>query len=442
MTSLFNFLGVSGFDSTQVPTSDLPLPNQLIGLELEVDTDSTSVSTTSFPESYRPEWTRKRDGSLNNGYEYVLTGPLSGQSLVNAVHKLFSGDTRVHRTYTGSTHIHVNMLDGTTLENLQALSLLTYAMEGLLYYIGDNSRQWCGYANRMTGAPHAVLENLLGADVQRRGLRSALNSAGRYYGLNLAALEKFGTVEFRYFPTATSAEEMLSWVKLVQIIKKAACDMGNIATVLEVLSDKSKYAEFVNNYLPEYAEAIEASCPYSKVKILANKALVIANARSTTRGVTWNKELLSSIFFPSAAVEATPTIAPIRAKILVLGTSNTVPTANAAKELAVSEGFETVILSYNSNLYHARNHSYGSEWQMVYEEAIAQPVLYESLMSAAEAGGVPATVIIKARGLASRVRGGAVSAARHNRFQPFEETITASYDDEPDHDDYDDEEDY
>lgn len=445
MTSLYTFLGVSGFDSNQVPHADLPLPNQLVGLELEVDQERNSSNRTVMPSSYRPEWTRKSDGSLNDGYEFVLTGPLAGQTLVQAIHKLYSGDTEVHRTYTGSTHIHLNMLDGTTLENLQALALLTYAMEGLLYYVGDNSRQWCGYANRMTGAPHVVLESLLGSEVQRRGLRAALNQAGRYYGLNLAALEKFGTVEFRYFPTATSAEEMLSWVKLVQVIKKAACDLGNIAAVIDVLSDKGKYSEFISTYLADYTDAVEASCPFSKVRVLANKALVIANARTTTQAVTWDKEVLASVFFRKPKLSLVPTAPSIPIKFLNGGTSSAVPTAGVAMAEANNEGFTTVVMVYNNRLYYPMNYSPASpryDWNEVrFMEGDIRSLYFESMLNVARANGATDRAINFARDV-SATKG----TVRHARFVSFSGERTSSSDDydepESDHYDEDEEEDY
>lgn len=416
MTSLHTFLGVAGFDCKDVPSYSLPLPSQLVGLELEVDRDSGTAKDTVFPTAFRPEWTKKSDGSLNNGYEYVLTGPLAGDSLVNAVHKLYSGETKVFRTYTGSTHIHLNMLDGTTLENLQALALLTYAVEGLLYYIGDNSRQWCGFANRMTGAPHAVLENLLGSEVERRGLRNALNSAGRYYGLNLAALERYGTVEFRYFPTATSAEEMLSWVKLVQMLKKAACDLGNITNVLDTLSDKAKYAEFVQTYLSDYADAVEASCPFGKVKVLANKALVIANAQRSRGGAVWNRENLASIFFKVAS-PAEPVIPTVNAKYIhnPSGRSNP-PPAGDAMSTARAEGHDCVVMNYNGQMYHAESNVYGYEWALVY--MMDNKLLAMAYLRLAEENGSDITHQLS---LMQKNKGGKVR--RHGRFVAF----SASY---------------
>jgi hypothetical protein len=438
MTSLHTFLGVAGFDCKDVPNYSLPLPAQLVGLELEVDRDSGAAKDTVFPTAFRPEWTKKSDGSLSNGYEYVLTGPLAGEGLVNAVHKLYSADTQVFRTYTGSTHIHLNMLDGTTLEQLQALALLTYAVEGLLYYIGDNSRQWCGFANRLTGAPHAVLENLLGPEVERRGLRTALNSAGRYYGLNLAALEKYGTVEFRYFPTATSAEEMLSWVKLVQLLKKAACELGNITAVLDTLSDKAKYAEFVQTYLADYTDAVEASCPFGKVKVLANKALVIANAQRSRGGAGWNKENLATIFF-KVATPAQQVVPTVNVKYIHNPTGRTYPpSAAGAMTEALSEGKDAVVMNYNGQIYYALNQLYAWEWNHVH--SMDDKLLATAYLNVAAEGGSD----ISAQ-LSLLSKSGGRKPRRHGRFVAFSAVYVhddEDYDAELEDCDHEDDEEY
>ena len=289
MTSLASHLGRVTFDPSTVPRVNLPLPDTLTGVEVEVDRDGTR--TTVMPVTYSPEWQEKHDGSLQNGREYVLAGPLSGQPLVAAVYKLYSNGTRVNRTYTGSTHIHLNVMDGFSAEALQALSLITYAFENVLYYVGDNSRQWCGYANRMTSAPHDVLEALLSDKFQFSRVRNAV-SQSRYYGLNLQALSKYGTVEFRYFPTAESPEELLKWITLVQNIKRAAADLGNVHGVIAKLSTKEGYNDFVATYMSEVQEEVDAVSEYSRVKSLMSKALIIASAWEPERATEYDPERL------------------------------------------------------------------------------------------------------------------------------------------------------
>lgn len=256
-----------------------PLPEQYVGVELEVDRDSSTAESTVFPDDkiLGFTWQRKSDGSLAAGYEYVLRSPLAGKQLADAVFKLFSGETRVHRTYTGSTHIHLDMTDGVPVEALKVLLLMTYAFETYLYAVGDVTRQWCGYANRLMAAPSAVLEAILGSD-DLRNFNRAVEDAGRYYGLNLCALSKYGSVEFRYFPTAESAEELLSWINLCQKFKKAAVAIGTVDKLLEMMKSKEGYNELLDTYFDSDADGMRKECPYSRVRSLMQKALIIAQS--------------------------------------------------------------------------------------------------------------------------------------------------------------------
>lgn len=254
-----------------------PLPEQYVGVELEVDRDSSNVDSTVFPDDRLLgfTWQRKSDGSLASGYEYVLRSPLAGQPLADAVFKLFSGGTKVYRTYTGSTHIHLDMTDGVPVEALRVLLLMTYAFEPYMYAVGDITRQWCGYANRLVAAPSDVLEAILGSD-DLRNFNRAVEDAGRYYGLNLCALSKYGSVEFRYFPTAESPEELLSWINLCQKFKKAAVEIGTVDKLLEMMKSKESYNDMLDTYFDSDADGMRKECPYSRVRSLMQKALIIA----------------------------------------------------------------------------------------------------------------------------------------------------------------------
>ena len=101
-------------------------------------------------------------------------------------------------------------------------------------------------------------------------------SVSRYYGLNLQALTKYGSVEFRYFPTAESADELVRWVKLVQIFKKAALEIGTTDKLIALLTTEEGYNSFLATYFSEYSAEVEASGGYEKVRALMQKALIIS----------------------------------------------------------------------------------------------------------------------------------------------------------------------
>lgn len=328
------------------PKVVLPLPEVLIGIEVEVDQDSSTRAV--FPREYGPEWSRKTDGSLREGYEFVLASPLNGQHLVDAIYKLFTEPTKMYRTYTGSTHIHINMMDDVDVEALRVMALMAYAFEGLLYYVGDNTRQWCGYANRLISAPSEVLETIVAGN-NGRSFRYATDSAGRYYGLNLQALQKFGTVEFRYFPTAESAEELLSWVKLVQTFKKAAIEIGTITNLINTLSTKEGYNRFVEEYFAEHLDSVQAVCDYRKIKSLMSKAMIIASTQRVPKSATYDKDLLLSRFGGLLNTELKVKKVPVP-KYHIHTSGRVAPDARPLRERDVAEfGSDSITMLMHSN---------------------------------------------------------------------------------------------
>lgn len=254
----------------------LPLQNCLMGVELEVDTDSATSAIFPDPDNIKPEWVRKHDGSLANGYEYVLSTPLAGNRLLGAIAKLWSGNVEYHRTYTGSTHIHIDMTDGVTVEQLQTMALMVYVLEDVLYGVGDASRKWCGYANKLASAPREVIANILALSDKRK-FQSTITSASRYYGFNMRALIKYGSVEFRYFPTAESPEELISWIKLVQLFKKAAMSVGSIASFTRWFRSKEAFSRFIDKYFAEYKQDVHKWVDYDRAKALLYKAQLMAD---------------------------------------------------------------------------------------------------------------------------------------------------------------------
>lgn len=257
------------------PVYSFVLPDTLMGVELEVDNDRGS--NTVFPNvSGSTRWNKIRDGSLANGYEYVLARPLAGDELSIAISELYHKDAKVFRTFTGSTHIHMDMLESdTTMEILRTMFLLVYTLEPMLYATGDVTREWCGYANSIKQAPSDVLASLF-ADDETHLFHNILGGGalGRYYGMNLAALNRYGSVEFRYFPTAESPEEMVKWINLVQSFKAAAKDIGTVVKLKEIIADKAQFVDMMDKYFSDYKEEQEALGGWKHVSSMLAKAMV------------------------------------------------------------------------------------------------------------------------------------------------------------------------
>lgn len=269
--------------SARTPVSfakyDWVLPDTLMGVEVEVDSDQTAESTHPEPHNLI-SWNRHHDGSLVSGFEYTLRSPMEGALLSKAISELFAPPSDFHRTFTGSTHIHIDMLGAeVTLDVLRTMVLLVYTLEPALYAAGDSSREWCGYSNSLKSADPTLLSTLFADDVTSKFTRTYRRGSmlGRYYGLNLTALTDYGSLEFRYFPTATSAEELVNWINLVQSFKKAALGIGTPSTLKEIINDQSSYDAMISSYFPAYVSLINSTVDWRQVHSMFTKANVVMN---------------------------------------------------------------------------------------------------------------------------------------------------------------------
>lgn len=105
-----------------------PLPENLMGIELEIEYPQGSRRTISDTVEFRA-WSRHQDGSLANGREYVLRTPLAGKQLTEAIAEIMMYGP-FDKNMRGSTHVHMDMLDpDTSHETLRILILLVYSLE-------------------------------------------------------------------------------------------------------------------------------------------------------------------------------------------------------------------------------------------------------------------------------------------------------------------------
>lgn len=212
------------------PSTEWPLASQMVGIELELEGLGATVVRNM---QYRLEglWVTHTDGSLRNGVEFVLQVPLMGKELSQSISEFFAGGLAFETgSARASTHIHLNMLqEEDTLEVLRNMSAFYYGIEDALYALISDSRKWAVYASPLSNNfPYEIamlFSEQLDVDTWIRHLantrKTEINN-GRHYGYNLKAMGKYGTVEFRHFPSVTSENELRDWVNLCMEIKKVA----------------------------------------------------------------------------------------------------------------------------------------------------------------------------------------------------------------------------
>ena len=292
MTSVVERFGITSRPQRRTATEpQFVLPTRHMGVEIEVEQNSDSILPGRAQLAW---WDVKSDGSLLRGREYVLRNPEMGNNLGLAVEEIFSAG-RFYPAATSSTHIHLDAREQTvTPDVMQVLFSLVYCMEPILFHIGDASRKWCGYTHSMRDLPTGVVSSVIRSDgtFDLDAFANHVTSTSRYYGFNLNALSKYGSIEFRYFPTAESAEQLAGWINLVQSFAKAAEEIGSLTSLQKMLATEELYEEMLATWFAPYVSSIKACMSYKEVKLaLAEVSSVAKGSERVQRSFSADKML-------------------------------------------------------------------------------------------------------------------------------------------------------
>lgn len=272
-----------------------PIPDQHVGVEIELEGQSRK-EMNAHEDRGAPFWAAHEDGSLREGIEYTLNQPLMGTALREAINYFFDNFTKFTASPRTSIHVHMNMRqDNETVEGLRNMVVLYYMYEDAFFQIADENRKWSSYCNAFEDNPPALLEAVVDPTMSIEALQltlaqSARTNVNRYYGLNLNALSKYGTIEFRHFPLVDNRERLIDWLKLIMELKLAANTMAETGLspwdVFQTPDDVVKLAE----YMPQFGNLllghVDAGRAFTRMVNVRN--LAIKKTRGGQRGIDTN----------------------------------------------------------------------------------------------------------------------------------------------------------
>lgn len=190
-------------------------PKGRYGLELEVEGNNITAPSE--------EWHAVNDGSLRGqSTEYVLRSPIDFEPAKTAINNLFEQTLGRGMTYKDSNrtsfHVHLNVSD---------FNIIRVANTITLYGIFENLLvNWCGpyrvgnlFAQRLCDVKWSIKE--IATCLRDNSFRSFSNEV-RYMGLNLASINKFGSLEFRTMRGITNPQDGVTWLTLINKIYEAS----------------------------------------------------------------------------------------------------------------------------------------------------------------------------------------------------------------------------
>lgn len=167
-------------------------------------------------------WATHQDGSLRGeSCEYVFEGAVPFKDSLELIDKLFEGfkacNSQLVPSNRTSTHVHVNV-SGLKVNALNAIIALWFTLEEAVINV-------CGELRKNNHFCLSAKESSYITNVWERALetgRFSFSNDQKYAALNLAALNRFGTLEFRCFPMPTKADDVTKWVKFLHGLKQVA----------------------------------------------------------------------------------------------------------------------------------------------------------------------------------------------------------------------------
>lgn len=228
---------------------------------LEVELEGIRIRTTR--DSVRAFWGLHEDGSLRaqilgrhgakgETAEYVSLQPYSAKATLDSLKALFdylnSPGVIVFPSYRTSIHVHVNCAMETwrTVYNYITLAIIfdeLFVSQNGTHRIGNN------FCLRFLDAEAPIHE--LSNYIKIHGSINGFSQNMRYGSVNVAALSKFGTIEFRSMECNTDLSRVWSWVQTLQKLKESAREFQ---TPVDIISLFSQYSpeEFAKRILGEH----------------------------------------------------------------------------------------------------------------------------------------------------------------------------------------------
>lgn len=227
------------YDAPEIKLSS----TRLVGLELELDVGRTPWNgSTDAPSG----WSRKTDGSLSNGFEYVLEPPRPFDLVGGHIQAFCQKFTAVNLMKSGGFHVHVQAHDY-TMEDAKNLVRLYAKFQsssiGKLVGRSRNNNRFCRNFGRRVDWSDLCNSFKLNRSAQNRW---EAKDTRQFYAINLAMLRCRNAVErsleFRQGSPSKRYPCVFGWTAFVV----ALTEWAKAPNIERVISGPSTFGKFVD----------------------------------------------------------------------------------------------------------------------------------------------------------------------------------------------------
>ena len=203
-----------------------------IGIEIELEGRRLPIGP------FKTWWNVASDGSLRGeAVEYILKNPIARDRCKKALGYLFQHikDNKATTINSGRAgiHVHINMQKHTMIETYNFICLYLMFEDLLVRWCGEN-REGNHFCLRAKDAEFII--GVLVEAAQTKYFEGFGADNLRYASINVCALPKFGSLEFRSMRSPATQDEILKWIDLLVNVKDQSLKFKHPRDIIESFS--------------------------------------------------------------------------------------------------------------------------------------------------------------------------------------------------------------
>lgn len=253
MTKLQNFLNSPVLDVAAMRHN--PKAGDMFGVEIECE--GRNVNWTGENEEILKGWRPEYDGSLRDNQgppqEWIFNGPAKYEASQKRIDDLFDyfdkRKAKIVCSNRTSIHVHFNVGDKNAYQVVNIFILFTILEDLLDRFCGEdrNGNLFCLSSRRAEDQVQWMMD----ACFKKRTF-AVFREHFRYCSLNMASINKFGTVEFRGMRGLDNREDVQAWLKIIKELTDFACyTMQNPVDLIQDISVKTPEGFLAEVFSPD-----------------------------------------------------------------------------------------------------------------------------------------------------------------------------------------------
>lgn len=223
-------------------------PRRKVGIEIEVE----GARLIGNPIPY---WRAVNDGSLRGeSQEYIFKNPQPYHRvpvLLNILKdKMEKNKSIIIPSERCGLHVHINVQQMTEQQVLNYATLYLLFEDLMVNYCGED-REGNFFCLRVRDAEY-LLQGMISAQ-RLCSLFNLQHDNFRYASINLSAIQKYGSVEFRALRTPKDFLKAIPWVEMLLLLYKNSLQFSHPRKIVEQFSQLGP-KEFLNKTLEQHSK--------------------------------------------------------------------------------------------------------------------------------------------------------------------------------------------